>query len=120
MLGAGRTSDGQKTANGKFDVALTRNGNTSHTIITKDVDAAQIGYNLNRSTTRSTIERDGQQVGSVETITARDLGNGEQEIWLERNIAVPTPQSLPIVINQHLFERAIGDGMSQYIDRFDA
>ncbi len=119
-LVAGGSSNGQKTANGKFDVTLTRNGNTSHTLITKAVDAAQVGYNLNRTTTRSTIERDGHQAGSVETVTRRDLGNGEQEMWLDQNIAGPTPQSLPIVINQHLFERAAGDGMSQYVDRFDA
>jgi len=62
-LVSGGSSNGHTMDSGKFDATLTRNGNTSHTLITKTVDTAQIGYNLNRIKTQNIIERDGQQTG---------------------------------------------------------
>jgi hypothetical protein len=61
-------------------VTLTRGGNTSPTVITRTSDAAQIGNDLNRTTSQSTIERDGHQAGWLQTVTTHDLGQGEQEI----------------------------------------
>ncbi|MDQ6695237.1 MAG: hypothetical protein M3014_12595, partial [Chloroflexota bacterium] len=119
-LVSGGSANGHSIDNGKFTLTLTRNGHASHTLITKAVDVAQIGYDLNRTTTRNTIERDGYKAGRLQTVTVRDLGSGEQEMWLERSVDGPTIQSPPIVINQHLFQRAAGTGLSQYIDRFDA
>jgi Tol biopolymer transport system component len=118
-LFSGGSANGHTTANGKFDVTLTRAGSTSHILITKAIDAAQIGYNLKRITTQNMIERDGNKAGWLQTVTTHDLGNGEQEVRLEQDVSSTTSQVPLLVVTQHFFQRTVGSSLNQYIDRFD-
>lgn len=96
---------------------LTRNGQTSTTAIRSSGATQPVAYNLVQSVTHSTFDRNGKTGESTQTITTRNLGKGESEVWLQVDIKGDGATTMSLA--QHLFQRVSGAHLMQYLDRFD-
>ena len=100
-------------------VTLTRDGQTSTTHLKATTASKAIAYNLDQATTQVTVDRAGQVYTWNQTVTARDFGKGESEIWLHATFTGGTSTAGDTTIDQHSFQHVDSNGVSVDYERYD-
>jgi hypothetical protein len=117
-LAGNAASDGDaQTQSVGGTLRATRN-EQAHTVALRTIVESNLAaYGLLRITVHSALNRDGVPSTSEQTLTVRDYGKGEREIWLH---AAESPVTAAArTLDAHGFQRAAGGAVSQYIDQID-
>ncbi len=109
-------SNGQTTVSAKIEVNVTRNGQThaTKTSLTSNLQAS--AYGLNQSATHVVVDRDGQSYTSDQSMTARNFGSNQTELWLQSKTS--GGQGGDVGVQQHAFTGADQSGATVYYDQY--
>lgn len=109
-------SGGSSHNDSSITLQLARDGKTQTTRVNSQTATTTPAYNLTQAVTQSTLDRDGKTTDSHQTLTTRNLGRGETEVWLQ---ADANGAGGATSMTRHFFQRVNGANVSQYLDRYD-
>jgi flagellar hook assembly protein FlgD len=111
--------DNVLTQKADLTLGLTRNGQESTIKSSGSAKISIVAYNTQLLSATSTVQRDGRRMDTTETLKVRSFGKGESEVWLESSSVDTASHKAVATTQQHLFQRAAGQNIADYLDRFD-